>query len=82
VVATEIRRRGWNARGEPAGKSGLDEAAAMPVDQCARQIIAVMRSRRRDLVMTARGRVGLWLKMFAPALVDRMARQALAKETR
>jgi short-subunit dehydrogenase len=82
VVATEIRRRGWNARGEPAGKSGLDEAAAMPVDQCARQIIAAMRGRRRDLVMTARGRVGLWLKMFAPALVDRMARQALAKENR
>ncbi len=82
VVATEIRRRGWNARGEPAGKSGLDEAGAMPVNECARQIIAAMRGRRRELVMTARGRLGLWLKMIAPALVDRMARNALAKENR
>lgn len=82
VVATEIRRRGWNARGEPAGKSGLDEADAMPVDECARQIIAAMRDRRRELVMTARGRFGLWLKMIAPALVDRIARNALAKEER
>jgi short-subunit dehydrogenase len=82
VVATEIRRRGWNARGEPAGKSGLDEANAMPVDECARQIIAAMRSGRRELVMTAKGRIGLWLKMIAPALVDRIARNALAKENR
>ncbi len=82
VVATEIRRRGWNARGEPAGKSGLDEADAMPLDECARQIIAAVRGRRRELVMSTKGRLGLWLKLIAPALVDRMARRALAKENR
>jgi hypothetical protein len=54
----------------------------MTVDECARQIIGAMRSRRRELVMTARGRIGLWLKMIAPALVDRIARNALAKENR
>jgi short-subunit dehydrogenase len=79
VVATEIRRRGWNARGEPAGVSGLDEGSAMPVDECARQIVNAMRARRRELVMTAKARVGLWLKLLAPALVDRIARGALAR---
>ena len=79
VVATEIRRHGWNGRGEQAGFSGLSEEDAMPVDECARQIIAAMRSRRRELVMTAKGRAGLWLKLAAPALVDRMARRALAR---
>jgi short-subunit dehydrogenase len=79
VVATEIRRRGWNGRGEPAGVSGLSEADAMPVEECARQIVDAMQARRRELVMTTRARIGLWLKMLAPAAVDRMARAALAR---
>jgi short-subunit dehydrogenase len=79
VVATEIRRRGWNARGEPAGISGLSEADAMPVEQCARLIADGIRARRREVVMGMRGRIGLWLKLLAPTVVDRMARAALAK---
>jgi short-subunit dehydrogenase len=82
VVNTETRRRGWNGRGEPAGVSRLDEAGAMPVDECARRIIAAMRHRRREVVMTAQAKVGLWLKLAAPSLVDRMARAALAREER
>ena len=78
VVATEIRRRGWNGRGEPAGVSGLSEAGAMPVDECARLIVEGMRARRREVVMGARSRIGLWLKLLAPGVVDRMARAALA----
>ena len=54
----------------------------MPVEVCARQIADAMRARRRDLVMTTQGRVGLWLKLVAPRLVDRMARAALARERR
>ena len=51
----------------------------MPVDECARLIIEGMRRRRREVVMTARARVGLWLKLLAPSKVDAMARAALAK---
>jgi len=79
VVATEIRRRGWNGRGEPAGVSGLAEDKEMPVDVCARLIIDGMRGRRREVVMSLSQRVGLWLKLMAPGLVDKMARAALAK---
>lgn len=79
VVKTEIRRHGWNGRGEPAGVSGLAEGDAMPVDECARLIIEGMRRRRREVVMTARARVGLWLKLLAPSKVDAMARAALAR---
>jgi short-subunit dehydrogenase len=81
VVATEIRRHGYGADGKPAGRSGLDERNAMPVDVCARLMIAAMSARKRELVMTARGKVGLWLKLIAPSLVDRMAIAALAKES-
>jgi short-subunit dehydrogenase len=82
VVRTELRRRGWNGRGEPAGVSGLDEADAMPVEECARRILSGMRARRRQVVMTARARLGLWLRLVAPARVDAMARAALARTER
>jgi short-subunit dehydrogenase len=79
VVKTEIRRHGWNGRGEPAGVSGLAEDGAMSVEECAQLIIDGMRGRRREVVMTAKARVGLWLKLIAPSKVDAMARAALAR---
>jgi short-subunit dehydrogenase len=80
VVATEIRRHGLNGKGEPAGVSGLDESGAMPVDECARQIVRAIEKGKRELVMTPKGRAGLWLKRIAPKWVDRLAVKALRKE--
>ncbi len=82
VVATEIRRRGYDASGRPAGKSGLDEAGAMPVDVCARLILDGMDRRARDVVMGTRGKLGRWLKLIAPTRVDAMARAALSRDAR
>lgn len=82
VVATRIRYHGFGADGAPAGRSGLDERGMMPVEVCVQQMIEAMTHRRRELVMTAKGRLGLWLKLIAPGLVDRMARAALATENR
>ena len=80
VVATEIRRNGWNASGERAGTSGLSEEKAMSVEECAGLIVAAMRSRKRDEVMSLKGKLGRWLKLIAPARVDAMARAALNKK--
>ena len=80
VVATETRRRGYGADGKAAGRSGLDERNAMPVDECARLMIAAMASRKRELVMSLRGKLGPWLKLIAPSIVDRMALAALARD--
>lgn len=79
VVATEIRRNGWNADGEKAGSSGLSEEKAMSVEECAGLIVSAMRSRKREEVMSSRGKLGRWMKLIAPAKVDAMARAALAK---
>jgi short-subunit dehydrogenase len=81
VVATEIRRHGLNGEGKPAGVSGLNEEGAMTLQECAQQIVAAMRSRQRERVMTPRARFGLILKAFVPSLVDRMARKALKEPT-
>ena len=80
VVATDIRLHGYGADGRPAGRSGLKEEGAMSVEECARQIVAALRSRRRELVMTRQARMGLWLKMIAPRMVDSMTRAALKKK--
>jgi short-subunit dehydrogenase len=79
VVATEIRRRGFGPDGRPAGRSGLDEAGAMPVEVCARLILEGTHGRQRDIVMSAKGRLGRWLKLLAPSLVDRLALKALSR---
>ncbi len=80
VVATEIRRRGFNAAGQPAGISGLDERAAMSVETCARLIVEGSERRRRDIVMSAQGKLGRWIKLVAPSLVDRLALKALNRD--
>jgi len=82
VVATRIRYRGFNAQGEEAGASGLKEEGAMSVEECARLIIAGMDARKREVVMTAKGKLGRFLKLLAPGLVEKMALAALADEHR
>jgi short-subunit dehydrogenase len=82
VVATGIRYRGFNARGEPAGSSGLKEEDAMSVEACARLIIQGMEGRRREVVMTAKGKLGRFMKLLLPAAVERVAMAALKEGVR
>jgi len=72
VVATGIRVHGYGPDGKPAGKSGLREENAMSVEECARQILEATHARKRQLVMTLQARIGLWLQLLAPGVVDRM----------
>jgi short-subunit dehydrogenase len=82
VVATQIRHRGFNAAGVPAGSSGLKEDGAMSVEECARLIIEGMERRDREVVMTAKGKLGRWLKLLAPGAVENMALAALKDEVK
>ncbi|RYY89544.1 MAG: SDR family oxidoreductase [Comamonadaceae bacterium] len=82
VVDTAIRRHGWNAQGHTAGKSGLKEDGAMPVDVCARLILDGLVARRREVVMTTRGKLGRFLKLVAPGKVEDLALAAVAAEAR
>jgi short-subunit dehydrogenase len=79
VVATDIRLHGYGPDGKALGKSMLKEEGAMTVQECARQIADAIATRKRDLVMTLQGKIGLWLKLAAPALIDRMVLRAVNK---
>ncbi len=82
VVATQIRYRGFNAAGVAAGTSGLKEDNAMSVENCARLILKGMARREREVVITAQGKLGRWLKLIAPAKVEALALAALQTEAR
>lgn len=82
VVATQIRYRGYRADGQPAGKSGLKEDKAMPVEVCARLILDGMARRQREIVMEPRAKLGRYLKLLAPGMVENMALAALKDEVK
>jgi short-subunit dehydrogenase len=82
VVATQIRHRGFNAAGGALGSSSLKEDKAMPVEECAALIVAGMEQRRREVVMSAKGKLGRWLKLIAPGVVERIALAALKDDVR
>jgi short-subunit dehydrogenase len=80
VVLTQIRQHGLNAQGEALGSSGLKEEGAMTVQECARLIIEGMNRRDREVVMTGKGKLGRWLKLLAPGMVEKMAMNAVKTE--
>lgn len=75
-VATEVRTRAFGGDGRPLGASPVREAEVMSAEAYA-AIILRAAARKREVVMTARGKLGLWLKLLAPGLVDRIARRAI-----
>lgn len=78
-VATGIRSRNLDARGVPAGRSHIREDAAMPVERCVRILLGAMRRREREVIYTARARIGQWVRLFAPGLVDALAARVISR---
>jgi short-subunit dehydrogenase len=78
-VATGSRARNLGADGKQLGRSPVDEAAMMSVAECTRQLLDAAEHRDRELVMTPKARLGVWLKLLFPALVDRMAARAMER---
>lgn len=78
-VHTEIRERAFGPDGHAlgAGNSPVREREVMSAEECARQIIDAAGQRKRELIMTLRGKIGARLKLIAPRLVDRIAKKAI-----
>jgi len=78
-VATGIRENATGPDGKPILVSPVREGEVMGVEACAARIVRAIERRERQVVMTARGKVGLWLRLVAPGLVDRIARRAIER---
>ena len=76
-VATETHQRAYGADGKPLGKSPVQGIKVMAADECARLILKAAAGRRRESILSRRGKVGQWLQLIAPGLVARIARRAI-----
>ena len=76
-VSSEVRQRALGGDGKPLGESPVRENEVMSVEKCVSLMIPAIASRKREVVMTFRGKMGMWLKLIAPGLVDRIALKAI-----
>lgn len=78
-VATRIRENALGKDGKPLGRSHIQEEKAMDAEKAAELILKAIARRKRELVMTFKGKIGPWLKLIAPGLVDKIAEKAIKK---
>jgi len=76
-VDTEIRGKELGADGNQIGINKLSNSKTMDVKTCADIIVKAISKRKREVVMTFRGKLGLKLKLIAPSLVDKIAEKAI-----
>jgi short-subunit dehydrogenase len=76
-VVSQIHRRATGADGRPLGHTPMQETRIMSAERCAQLIAAAMRSRRRLLITSARGRFGRWARLVVPRLVDATSARAI-----
>jgi short-subunit dehydrogenase len=76
-VRSEIHRRAFGPDGKPTGKSTLQESRIMSAEECAGLIVRAMEKRQRLLITSWRGRLGRIVRLFAPGLIDTVAKRAV-----
>jgi short-subunit dehydrogenase len=76
-VVSQIHKRAAGADGRPLGQTPMQESRIMTAEECAARIVRAIERRERLVVMSLRGRVGRWLKLIAPRLIDRIAARAI-----
>jgi short-subunit dehydrogenase len=76
-VVTETHKRALGPDGLPLGTSPMQQLKIMTAEDCAARIIRGIEKRERLVLMSARGKLGRWLKLLAPSMIDRMAAQAI-----
>jgi short-subunit dehydrogenase len=77
-VVTEFHERYLDRNGKPKGPSGraIYTDKTMTANRCAQIILKAARRRKREVLMGP-GRMGVWLKLIAPNLVDKMVVEAV-----
>jgi len=69
-VKTGITGRALRADGSVKGVVSVHESEGITPDKCAGVIIDPALKRKRVIYMTFEGKLGMWLRLIAPAFVD------------
>lgn len=76
---SNIRNAALNKAGETHGESPMDESTLMSSEQCAQNILAAIKKRKRTLVLTFTGKKTVWMNKFFPAWADKMVKNFFFK---
>lgn len=79
-VRSQIHARAIGADGAPLGASPMQADRIMGAEECARIIVRATARRERLVITSLRGRLGRWVRLFAPGLIDRVAARAIAQK--
>jgi len=79
-VASNIRNTALNAAGQAQTETPLDESKLMSAEECAERILDAMARRKRSLLMSAQGKLTVWMNKFFPGFVDRQVYTHFANE--
>lgn len=71
---SNIRNAALNEHAEAQGESPLDESSLMSAEECAQHILTAIKKRKRNLVLTFKGKQTVFLNKFFPSLTDRLTR--------
>jgi dehydrogenase/reductase SDR family protein 7B len=79
-TASNIRNSALAKDGTTQGESPRNENKMMAAEEVAIHIYNAVKNRRRDLVLTANGKLVVLLNKFFPAIMDKMVYNHMAKE--
>ena len=80
-TASNIRIRALTKDGSTQNESPRDEKKMMSPEECARHIYTATVKRKQVLVLTAQGKLAVWLNKLFPRVADRVVYHVMAKET-
>jgi len=76
-VLSQMHRRAFGSNGKPLGTSPMQEDKIMTAEACAAMIVKAIENRDRLLITSLRGKLGRWMKMIAPGVIDNLALKAI-----
>ncbi len=79
-VKSEIHKRALKGDGSSLGQTPMVESKIMTAEECAELILKAILKRKRLLITSTRGKIGRWLKLLCPSLVDKIARKAIEQK--
>ena len=80
-TASNIRKRSLTKDGSQQGESPRAEEKMMTSEKCAHHIYHAVVSRKRSLVLTAQGKLVVWLNKWWSSLADKLVYNVMAKES-
>jgi dehydrogenase/reductase SDR family protein 7B len=79
-TASNTRKRALDKDGNAQGESPRDESKMMTAEECAAHIYKATIKRKNFLILTAQGKLAVWMNKLFPSLTDKLVYKTMAKE--